>query len=104
MAALLDRRSLLYRSCHPVSLYFDSVPVYTFRHISTGDGIKLALPAPVGSKLPSVLCCTHFIFLQAVLFPEEFGISTSRGLPNATRNSWIVGAVNAAPYIGSAAW
>jgi MFS family permease len=39
---------------------------------------------------------------QDLSFPLEFGIPTSG--PNAARNSWIVGVVNAAPYLGSAAW
>lgn len=36
-------------------------------------------------------------------FPTEFGIPNDAGAPNAARNSWIVGVVNAAPYIASAA-
>ncbi|KAK8861192.1 hypothetical protein IAR55_002011 [Kwoniella newhampshirensis] len=35
-------------------------------------------------------------------FPVEFGISDAKGAPNASRNQWIVGLVNAAPYIASA--
>jgi MFS family permease len=46
---------------------------------------------------------THSI-IQDLSFPAEFGISNEAGTPNAARNSWIVGVVNAAPYIGSAAW
>src|ERR1700676_4722827 len=37
-------------------------------------------------------------------FPVQFGISTEGGAPNAAPNSWIVGVVNAAPYLASAAW
>jgi sugar porter (SP) family MFS transporter len=36
-------------------------------------------------------------------FPTEFGIPNNAGAPNAAHNSWIVGVVNAAPYIASAA-
>jgi hypothetical protein len=39
-----------------------------------------------------------------LLFPTEFGVPTKAGAPDAARNSWIVGVVNAAPYIGSAVW
>jgi len=35
-------------------------------------------------------------------FPREFGIPTDAGAPNAARNSWLVGVVNAAPYISAA--
>ncbi|KDN52660.1 hypothetical protein K437DRAFT_261259 [Tilletiaria anomala UBC 951] len=35
-------------------------------------------------------------------FPKDFDISTEKGNPNAYNNTWLVGAVNAAPYIGSA--
>ncbi|WVQ81201.1 hypothetical protein IAT38_003323 [Cryptococcus sp. DSM 104549] len=35
-------------------------------------------------------------------FPIEFGISDADGDPNQSRNQWIVGLVNAAPYIASA--
>ncbi|KAI9761432.1 MAG: hypothetical protein M1840_001945 [Geoglossum simile] len=36
-------------------------------------------------------------------FPQEFGIpDTPKGVPNAERNSWLIGLVNAAPYISSA--
>jgi hypothetical protein len=38
-------------------------------------------------------------------FPEEFGIgagSKPLGTPNHDRDNWLVGLVNAAPYIGSA--
>lgn len=35
-------------------------------------------------------------------FPDAFGISDTTGAPNAARNSWIVGVINAAPYIASA--
>ncbi|KAK4685250.1 hypothetical protein P7C73_g4899, partial [Tremellales sp. Uapishka_1] len=34
-------------------------------------------------------------------FPIQFGISDAAGAPNAATNQWIVGIVNAAPYIGS---
>ncbi|KZP07383.1 hypothetical protein FIBSPDRAFT_964127 [Athelia psychrophila] len=35
-------------------------------------------------------------------FPIEFGIPTTPGAPNAAANSWLVGVINAAPYIASA--
>ena len=35
-------------------------------------------------------------------FPDEFGISTADTDPNQARNLWIVGLINAAPYIASA--
>jgi sugar porter (SP) family MFS transporter len=35
-------------------------------------------------------------------FPLEFGIGATRGQPNYKRDSWLVGVVNAAPYIASA--
>ena len=35
-------------------------------------------------------------------FPDEFGIPTTPGSPNLDHNNWIVGLVNAGPYIGSA--
>ncbi|KAH0535943.1 hypothetical protein FGG08_007163 [Glutinoglossum americanum] len=36
-------------------------------------------------------------------FPQDFGIpDTPAGVPNAARNSWLIGLVNAAPYISSA--
>jgi sugar porter (SP) family MFS transporter len=35
-------------------------------------------------------------------FPVEFGIHSAKGDPNYERDGWIVGLVNAAPYIGSA--
>jgi sugar porter (SP) family MFS transporter len=34
-------------------------------------------------------------------FPDEFGISTRSTDPHASRNQWIVGVVNAGPYIAS---
>ena len=37
-------------------------------------------------------------------FPTEFGIPNNAGAPNAAHNSWIVGVVNAAPYLASAGW
>ena len=44
------------------------------------------------------------MLVQDLSFPAEFGIPTHAGAPNAARNSWIVGVVNAAPYRASAAW
>ncbi|KZP19995.1 hypothetical protein FIBSPDRAFT_955046 [Athelia psychrophila] len=35
-------------------------------------------------------------------FPLEFGIPTTPGTPNAAANSWLVGVINAAPYLSSA--
>ena len=35
-------------------------------------------------------------------FPQEFGIADTPGAPNSARNSWLIGLVNAAPYIASA--
>ncbi|KAK7456375.1 hypothetical protein VKT23_010623 [Stygiomarasmius scandens] len=35
-------------------------------------------------------------------FPKEFGIDDSVGAPNAATNQWIVGVINAGPYIASA--
>ncbi|KIM73043.1 hypothetical protein PILCRDRAFT_81426 [Piloderma croceum F 1598] len=35
-------------------------------------------------------------------FPTEFSIPINAGAPNAAHNSWIVGVVNAAPYMASA--
>ena len=35
-------------------------------------------------------------------FPVAFGIDDTAGAPNANRNQWIVGVINAAPYIASA--
>lgn len=35
-------------------------------------------------------------------FPDEFGIPIDRDAPNHEHNEWIVGLVNAAPYISSA--
>ncbi|CAO1635387.1 unnamed protein product [Parajaminaea phylloscopi] len=35
-------------------------------------------------------------------FPQEFGISTETSDPNHEKNEWLVGLVNAAPYIASA--
>ena len=35
-------------------------------------------------------------------FLLEFGIGATRGQPNYQRDSWLVGIVNSAPYIGSA--
>ncbi|CAG7994753.1 unnamed protein product [Penicillium salamii] len=35
-------------------------------------------------------------------FPDAFGISDAKGAPNAARNLWLVGVINAAPYIASA--
>lgn len=35
-------------------------------------------------------------------FPMEFGIGAAKGEPNHDRDNWLVGLVNAAPYIGSA--
>ncbi|KAI9775686.1 MAG: hypothetical protein M1839_000953 [Geoglossum umbratile] len=38
-----------------------------------------------------------------LLFPQDFGIpDTPKGVPNEARNSWLIGLVNAAPYISSA--
>lgn len=34
-------------------------------------------------------------------FPQEFGIAAAVGTPNGARDEWIVGFVNAAPYISS---
>ncbi|KAF8160959.1 hypothetical protein B0H34DRAFT_781615 [Crassisporium funariophilum] len=34
-------------------------------------------------------------------FPKEFNIDPSAGDPNASRNQWIVGLINSAPYISS---
>lgn len=57
--------------------------------------------APVGTMISGALCFLTLI-PQDLTFPSEFGILASG--PNAARNSWIVGVVNAAPYLGSAAW
>lgn len=35
-------------------------------------------------------------------FPAQFGILAVAGQPNYERNSWLVGLINSAPYIGSA--
>ncbi|KAK0457525.1 uncharacterized protein EV420DRAFT_1621066 [Desarmillaria tabescens] len=35
-------------------------------------------------------------------FPTKFGISTNEGDPNRERDDWIIGAINAAPYIACA--
>ncbi|KAJ5808285.1 hypothetical protein N7474_009554 [Penicillium riverlandense] len=35
-------------------------------------------------------------------FPDAFGIPDTTGAPNAAHNSWLVGVINAAPYIASA--
>ncbi|KXN90183.1 Putative polyol transporter 1 [Leucoagaricus sp. SymC.cos] len=35
-------------------------------------------------------------------FPDEFGISTHASNPDAAKNEWIVGVINAGPYIASA--
>jgi hypothetical protein len=40
--------------------------------------------------------------MQDLSFPTEFGIAG--GGVDAARNSWIVGVVNAAPYLGAALW
>ncbi|KIM73040.1 hypothetical protein PILCRDRAFT_803132 [Piloderma croceum F 1598] len=37
-----------------------------------------------------------------LVFPTEFSIPINAGAPNAAYNSWIVGVVNAAPYMASA--
>ena len=37
-------------------------------------------------------------------FPLEFGILAVPGKPNYERNGWLVGLVNAAPYIASSLW
>ncbi|KAF4622132.1 hypothetical protein D9613_009095 [Agrocybe pediades] len=34
-------------------------------------------------------------------FPQEFGLTSEAGNPNAERNDWIVGLINSGPYIGS---
>jgi sugar porter (SP) family MFS transporter len=34
-------------------------------------------------------------------FPQIFGIDDSPGAPNAENNSWIVGLINAGPYVGA---
>ncbi|TFK75341.1 hypothetical protein BDN72DRAFT_810901 [Pluteus cervinus] len=34
-------------------------------------------------------------------FPQQFGISSEPGNPNASTNEWIVGVINAAPYIAA---
>ncbi|KAF8063601.1 hypothetical protein FPV67DRAFT_1672617 [Lyophyllum atratum] len=34
-------------------------------------------------------------------FPQEFGISTEAGTPNAATHEWIVGLINSGPYIAS---
>lgn len=35
-------------------------------------------------------------------FPAQFGIAAERGTPNFERDRWIVGLINAAPFIASA--
>lgn len=35
-------------------------------------------------------------------FPDEFGISDRAGTPNAEYHSWLIGVINAAPYLSSA--
>jgi len=37
-------------------------------------------------------------------FPGEFGILAVAGTPDYDKNNWLVGLVNAAPYIASALW
>jgi len=51
----------------------------------------------------SHLITKDFLLQQDLSFPTEFGIPNNPGAPNAQHNSWIVGVVNAAPYIASAA-
>ncbi|KAF5361194.1 hypothetical protein D9758_009026 [Tetrapyrgos nigripes] len=36
-------------------------------------------------------------------FPKEFGIDDTPGAPNASRNQWLVGVINSAPYLACAA-
>ena len=52
-------------------------------------------------------CLRHSLTLLPLLlganlsFPVEFGIADSAGDPNYERNLWLVGLINAAPYIAS---
>ncbi|TFK35902.1 hypothetical protein BDQ12DRAFT_655262 [Crucibulum laeve] len=36
-----------------------------------------------------------------LLFPQEFGLTSEAGNPNAEKNEWIVGIINAGPYLAS---
>jgi hypothetical protein len=37
-------------------------------------------------------------------FPKDFGIAAPAGTPEGDKDNWIVGLVNAAPYIAAALW
>jgi hypothetical protein len=39
-----------------------------------------------------------------ISFPQVFGIAAAEGHPNYERDRWLVGLINAAPYIASALW
>jgi len=54
----------------------------------------------VTSHTPPLL--TIFYFIIDLSFPLEFGIFAKAGDPNYERDSWLVGLINAAPYIASA--
>ena len=69
-----------------------------------GDGTKLALMVPVSPLIPEK--CLEYLNLTCsdLSFPKEFGILAVQGEPNYQRDGWLVGLVNAAPYIASGLW
>jgi hypothetical protein len=107
-----------HRWSHPFTLYMTIVlcsvgaatqlvavlvlTMYTAKYMSKEAGIK-----QVRTELVS---CTKVQFpividvVKDLSFPTEFGIPNDAGAPNAAHNSWIVGIVNAAPYLASAVW
>lgn len=51
-----------------------------------------------------LLTCAHILNVLDLSFPLEFGILAQKGEPNYERDGWLVGLVNAAPYVASALW
>jgi hypothetical protein len=64
-------------------------------------GIKLVQTEQVGFDVKQVKVCADHTVLD-LSFPAEFGIAHEINTPEGNKDEWIVGFVNAAPYIASA--
>lgn len=108
------RRSLSNKWDHPKALYFagESVSTAAVTLANTEqslsvpsvpphrDGTKLEVTVPVSSNATHRQ--RHVLSFLDLSFPAEFGIATPIDQPGGARDEWIVGFVNAAPYISSA--
>jgi hypothetical protein len=102
--ALHDRNYLLYRRCYPVNFCSYLRHVRNSQNFCRGWDQTGSNGASMWQTMRIVLRNSQHHFPQDLAFPTEFGIPINAGAPNAAHNSWIVGVVNAAPYMAAAVW